>query len=321
MSTLPPSLDIRDLHSLDDCRGVVAVQEAVWGRDGETVPASVLLVSAKRGGILLGAFVDGAGAGSRAAVAGGLPPSRNASADHRSLGEGGQPGQLIGFVWSLAGVSDGAPSQWSHMLGVLPAFRRGRVAERLKLAQRDRALAAGVDLVEWTFDPLQAANAHFNLHVLGAVGASYGVDVYGALAGPLHRGTPTDRLIVAWHIREPHVQRRIEVIEARDVSGSASRLTARSAEVLDAPLALRVAIDGEWVRCAGVDAAFTYRRVLVPIPPRFSEMQQLETDLALDWRLKIRDVMTTAFERGYRAVDFYLDRDKGGGSYLLAKSE
>ena len=291
MST-PSGFEIRDLGSLDDCRGVVAVQEAVWGVDGETVPASVLLVSAKHGGILLGAFADGASS---------------------------QPaGQLIGFVWSLAGVSDGAPSQWSHMLGVLPASRRGRVAEALKLAQRERALAAGVDLIEWTFDPLQAANAHFNLHVLGALGASYGVNVYGALSGPLHRGTPTDRLIAAWRIREPHVQRRVD---ARNIGGSSPRLTARSAEVLDAPCMLRTIVDGPWLRCAGIETAKADRRVVVPVPPRFSQMQQDATEIANEWRLAVRDVMTSAFERGYRAVDFYLDREEGGGSYLLAKSE
>jgi len=283
MSTRP-EIHLRDLHSLDDCRAVVAIQEAVWGRDGETVPASLLLVSAKRGGILMGAF----------------------AAD-----------DMVAFVWSLAGIRDSAPTQWSHMLGVLAAHRKSGVAERLKLAQRDRALSMGVEVIEWTFDPLQAANAHLNLHVLGAVGASYGVDVYGALAGPLHRGTPTDRLIVEWRIGEAHVDRRVR---ARGADRKTA-FTAVSADVLDAPLALRAEIDGEWIRCAGVEPALTYRRVLVPIPPRFSEMQQLQTDLALDWRLKIREVVTAAFERGYRAVDFYLDRETGGGLYLLARAE
>ncbi len=82
-------IDVRDIHSLDECRMVVAIQEAVWGKDSETVPASVLSVSMKRGGILVGAF-------------------------------SGQT--LIGFVWSLQGVRDGLLTQWSHMLAVLPTF-------------------------------------------------------------------------------------------------------------------------------------------------------------------------------------------------------
>ncbi len=179
--TAPESVRIRELRSLEDCRSVVAIQEAVWGRDGETVPASVLMVSAKRGGILLGASVP----------------------------VGGSAEALVGFVWSMPGVrDDGKRTHWSHMLGVLPEYREHRLGERLKWAQRERALQQGAEMIEWTFDPLQAANAHFNLHVLGGVGASYGIDIYGALAGPLHRGTPTDRLIVEWNIAEPHVVRR-----------------------------------------------------------------------------------------------------------------
>ena len=125
----------------------------MWGRDGELVPASVLLVSAKRGGILIGAL-DGS--------------------------------RLVGFVWSMPGVRDGAPTHWSHMLGVLPDVRGRGVGRDLKLAQRDRALAAGVDLIEWTFDPLQAANAHLNIATLGGTSSTYLVDAYGQMVGPLH---------------------------------------------------------------------------------------------------------------------------------------
>lgn len=283
----PSAIEIRDLRSLDDCRAVVAIQEAVWGRDGETVPASVLLVSAKSGGILIGAF----------------PPSRSASAD-----------DLMGFVWSLAGVRDGAPTQWSHMLGVLPRHRESRIGERLKLAQRDRAIAAGVQLIEWTFDPLLAANAHFNLQVLGAVGARYGVDVYGRLAGPLHRGTPTDRLVAEWWIRSSRVEDRLR---AREPGGP----PAPSPAVRGAFQALETTAEGPWVRCVRIDTTFDERRVLVPIPPRFLEMQQQATDLALEWRLAIREIMIAAFDDGFRAVDFQLDRDHGGGAYLLARDD
>jgi predicted GNAT superfamily acetyltransferase len=166
------AMDLRDITALDDCRAVVGVQEAVWGRDGETVPASVLFVSAKRGGILIGAY---------------------------------RGSEVVGFVWSLRAVRDGIATHWSHMLGVVPECRNQGLAERLKWAQRERALSGGVELIEWTFDPLQAPNAHFNLRVLGAVGAGYAENVYGALAGPLHRGTPTDRFTVEWRIAEPHV--------------------------------------------------------------------------------------------------------------------
>ena len=283
----PPLVRIRQLRSLEDCRVVVDLQEAVWGTDGETVPASVLLVSAKRGGILLGATTE--------------------------------TDELVGFVWSMPGVrDDGTRSHWSHMLAVLPGFREQRLGERLKWAQRDQALAQQAELIEWTFDPLQAANAHFNLQVLGGVGATYGVDVYGALAGPLHRGTPTDRLIVEWWISQPHVERRHE---ARQGPQAGTTLPARSAAVLDAPAAITTLIDGEWMRVDSVTDTLDDRRVLVAIPPRFLDMQQHATGLALEWRLALRKVMTSALGRGYRAVDFFLDRERGGGAYLLARPE
>lgn len=248
------------------------MQEAVWGRDGEIVPASVLVVSAKRGGILIGAFEDTT---------------------------------LVGFVWSMPGVRDGSPTHWSHMLGVLPDLRGRGVGRDLKLAQRDRALAAGVDLIEWTFDPLQSANAHLNIAMLGGTSSTYLVDAYGEMVGPLHLGTPTDRLIVEWWIRRPHVERRIA--RAKGVAP-----IVRSAEIASAA----VVFDS----VSGVPSApqldLDARRVLIPVPAGFTEMQRTDPDRALAWRLAVRDAFRAYFARGYRVVDFWINPDVGG-RYLL----
>jgi predicted GNAT superfamily acetyltransferase len=260
--------DLRDVDDLAGCRAVVDVQIAVWGHDAETVPASLLSASIKRGGLLVGAW---------------------------------DAGRLVGFVWSMPGWRGGQPTQWSHMLGVRPEARGRGLGEALKRAQRERALAAGVDLIEWTFDPLQAANAHLNLSRLGAIVSEYRVNAYGEMAGPLHRGTPTDRLIAAWWIRRPH--------------------PGRDEAVSDAPAALDVRDTGAWVACVSVRTDLDAPRVRVPVPPRFSEMQQQATDLALAWRLAARGVLTSYFSRGYRAVSFVLDRERGGGEYLLSKLE
>jgi len=262
---------LRDLTDIASCREVVRVQEAVWGRDGEIVPASVLLVSAKRGGILIGAF-DGP--------------------------------RLVGFVWSMPGVRDEAPTHWSHMLGVLPDVRGRGVGRDLKLAQRDRALAAGVDLIDWTFDPLQAANAHLNIAMLGGTSTTYLVDAYGQMVGPLHFGTPTDRLVVEWWIRRPHVERRIA--RAKDAPP-----VVRSAEVAGAPAALEPEAGGPSAPRLDLDD----RRVLVAIPAGFTEMQRSDASRALAWRLAVRKAFRAYFARGYRVVDFWADPD--GGRYLL----
>ena len=272
---------IRDLTTLADCRAVVDVQIAVWGQDGEIVPASLLSASVKRGGILIGAHVEGT---------------------------------LAGFVWSMPGWREGRAMHWSHMLGVRPELRGGALGERLKTAQRERALAAGIDLIEWTFDPLQAQNAHLNMSILGCVASTYRVDAYGAMSGPLHRGTPTDRLIAEWELRVPHVARRL----ARRQDGDRSLPALRTVDFRDVPSACQVTREGDWFRCGEPVLDLDVPRVFVPIPPRFGQMQHDLTDLALTWRLTSRAAFTAYFARGYRVVDFLRD-GTGGGSYLLAR--
>jgi predicted GNAT superfamily acetyltransferase len=270
-----------DLSDVASCREVVRLQEAVWGAGSEIVPASVLIASAKRGGILIGA-VDG--------------------------------GELLGFVWSMPAVRDAALTHWSHMLGVRPAARGRGIGRALKLAQRERAMAAGVELIEWTFDPLQAPNAHLNIAGLGGTASTYLVDAYGSMSGQLHLGTPTDRLIVEWRLRAPHVERRL----AR--SGRQGAPLVRSAEILDVPTALAAADDAR--RAPGAPRLdLDARRLLIAIPPRFTELQQHNADAALAWRLAARSVFTTYFARGYRVVDFWLSRHQEGGNYLIEKVE
>jgi predicted GNAT superfamily acetyltransferase len=273
------TIDVRDITDLAGCRAAVELQVAVWGRDAETVPASLLGASIKRGGILIGAF------------------------DRE---------RLVGFVWSMPGWRDGRPTHWSHMLGVDAPVRGQGIGERLKWAQRRRALGGLVELIEWTFDPLQAANAYINLRCLGCVASSYRVDAYGEMSGPLHRGTPTDRLIAEWWIGRPGVEARLA--ERADQASA----IADEAHGIDALQVMATRPAGNWTECAGVRVDHAAPRVLLSIPPRFGEMQQEATPLALAWRLAARDAFTAYFARGYRAVDFFLDREHGGGAYLLA---
>jgi predicted GNAT superfamily acetyltransferase len=266
------TIELRDIVDLAGCRAVVAVEEAVWGAGSEIVPASVLLVSAKRGGILIGAF---------------------------------EAARLVGFVWSLAGLRDGRPTHWSHMLAVVPDARGRALGVRLKLAQRERALAQGVDLIEWTFDPLQAANAHLNLARLGAVAGTYLVNAYGEMQGALHRGTPTDRLVAEWWIRDRRVRTR-----AADGGGERSGPT-------EGPAALKATRGERWTEPDAARLDLEAPEVLLPVPPRFTEMQREAPDLALRWRLAARDVFTTYFARGYRADDFVREGKEEGGCYVL----
>src|SRR5438874_1481242 len=200
------TVTFRDLTTLEDYAQVVELERMVWGPGyDDVVPVSILAVSVRGGGILIGAFTGA---------------------------------RMIGFVYSMAGIKHGKPTQWSHMLGVLEAHRNDGTGRRLKLLQRERALMMGLELIEWTYDPLQALNAHLNFAKLGVVVEEYEENVYGTSHSPLHRGNPTDRFVAEWWIRKPHVERRLT---------PTAPLTLRTSEIGDAPAVNRPHIKGEWL--------------------------------------------------------------------------
>ena len=271
-------IQIRDLTTIDEFKQVVELERTIWGYtdNADMVGIPVFIFTVHRGAILLGAFTP----------------------DNR----------MVGFAYAVVGMKGGRPMLWSHMAGVLPEYRGG-LGFRLKLAQRERALAQGYDLIEWTFDPMQAMNAHFNFSKLGGVVDEYARNFYGESTSALHRGTPTDRIVLSWRINAPHVVRRLE---------QAPELRARAAEVHDAPVANRTEVIGGWRMNQGIDLGLTDRRVWVEIPTGFTEMQRSAPEQALAWRMDLRSIFEAYLGRGYRAVDFVLQRDAGFGRYLLA---
>jgi predicted GNAT superfamily acetyltransferase len=268
---------LRDLTTLEEFREVERLESEIWGPI-DLVPVPILAVTVQRGAVLVGAFE-------------------------------GQ--RLIGFVYSFPALKPGEqkPSHWSHMLGVHPDHRRSGLGRELKLAQRDRVLALGLDLVEWTYDPLQAANAHLNFVALGAVVEEYEQNVYGESTSPLHGGIATDRFICQWWIRRPHVERRIR----------GGVLRAVSHEVLTAPVVNRVKPGGDSLSPDGVELGRREPRVLVDIPADFTTMLAADPARALEWRLQTRAVFTHYLGAGYRVVDFTLDKGARRGRYLLSK--
>src|SRR5688572_17663320 len=240
-------LQIRDLSTIDDFRQVVALEQAIWGYTdlGDLVTVPVFIFTVHRGATLIGA-VDPS-----------TPTGPRDPADQPSLRAG--PGRIVGFAYGVVGMKNGRPMQWSHMTGVLPEFRGG-LGYRLKLAQRERVLAQGLDLIEWTFDPLQAMNAHFNFAKLGGVAEEYAANFYGESTSALHRGTPTDRLVLSWKITEPHVIRRIEQAPLFRAG-----VGARAHEVSEAPLVNTTRIDGSWRDITAINLALEDRRVWIEI--------------------------------------------------------
>jgi predicted GNAT superfamily acetyltransferase len=155
-------------------------------------------------------------------------------------------------------------------------------------------------------------NAHFNFAKLGGVVEEYEENFYGESTSALHKGTPTDRVVLSWKITAPHVVRRLEQPAA---------LRARAQEVNDAPVANATVMEGEWRKTSHIDLAIDGRRVWIEIPTGFTEMQQRAPDRALAWRLDVRQMFQHYLSKGFRAVDFVLQRDAGFGRYLLAKPD
>jgi predicted GNAT superfamily acetyltransferase len=165
-------IEIRHSGTLPEYEECVRLQRVVWGED-IVVPSTIFVVAHHTGGQIIGAF-DGP--------------------------------KMVGFTQALAGVRDGKPFLHSHMTAVLPEYRDRGVGRRLKLFQRQDALKRGIKLVEWTFDPLELKNAHFNLVRLGAIARRFIPNCYGITESPLHAGLPTDRIVAEWWLDSDRVK-------------------------------------------------------------------------------------------------------------------
>jgi predicted GNAT superfamily acetyltransferase len=157
---------VRKCCALKEFQGCVELQREIWGEaDLEIEPVTMFVVASLTGGQVLGAF-DGE--------------------------------KMVGYTLAVMGLRQGAAYLHSHQTGVSAAYRDRGVGKMLKLFQRDEALGRGIRLVEWTFDPLEIKNAHFNLNRLGAICRRYIPNLYGVTTSPLHRGIETDRLVAEW---------------------------------------------------------------------------------------------------------------------------
>src|SRR5271154_2611972 len=171
---------IRKCETLGDMRACFALQKEVWQlSDAELVPVRLFVVATKIGGQVVGAFVR-----------------TNANDDANNINE-----ELVGFALALPGIRNGHSYLHSQMLAVRQQYRNGGLGRRLKLHQREDALARGFELMEWTFDPLEIKNAYLNIEKLGAIARRYEVNQYGITSSPLQGGLPTDRLVAEWWLK------------------------------------------------------------------------------------------------------------------------
>jgi predicted GNAT superfamily acetyltransferase len=302
-----PAITIRSLESRDDLKRAEEVEREVWGlSDLDTTPMTLAIATKEAGSIWVGAF-DGA--------------------------------KLAGFAFGFLGMEHGQLIVHSHMLAVREPYRNLHLGYRLKLAQRQRALAVRIDdgrnhdhrvsdarelranelrtnglrisEMTWTFDPLQSRNAHLNFAKLGVVSESYKVDFYGQeTSSVLHRNS-TDRLWVTWPLISRRVQERI--------LGKDSRATMTDALSTLTPL-IRFNGDGKPVR-TDLAAAIGRQRIAIEIPSDIGDVERKDSALAREWRKETRWAFTEALKAGFFVAEFCrtVRGQQGPGVYLLEK--
>jgi predicted GNAT superfamily acetyltransferase len=168
------ALTLRKCTSLEEMQACFALHREVWSySDADLIPVRLFVVAYKIGGQVMGAF-DGK--------------------------------ELAGFALALPATRNGHSYLHSQMLAVRPQYRNAGLGRRLKLFQRDDALACGIELMEWTFDPLEIKNAYLNIEKLGVIVRRYSVNQYGNSSSPLQGGLPTDRLTAEWWLNSKRVQ-------------------------------------------------------------------------------------------------------------------
>ena len=251
------NIRIREIGEFAEIRAVEELQKEVWGiPDLDVVPSTQLVAAKEAGGVLIGAF-DGE--------------------------------TLVGFVYGFPSYERGQLAHHSHMLAVKPAYRNFDLGRRLKLAQRDHVMAQGIELISWTFDPLQSLNAHFNFNKLGVIADRYLPDFYGEDAASFLHQTGTDRLWVSWFVSRERAPVNFDV-GATLVRVGADESPERGDPISDA------------------------KHVAIEIP---SNIDALPRETALKWRAETRWAFTEALQTGYVVESFA--RDQRVGKYLLTK--
>jgi len=219
-------------------------------------------------------------------------------------------GEPVGFAYAFPALRGGAPHLHSDMVAVRPEYQKRGVGVRLKWAQRADALEAGVTLITWTYDPMQALNANLNLRRLGAVGAEFLQDFYGVTTSALHHGLPTDRLLVRWELNAPRVRQR-----------AAEGELPRSVPAPVLPRINEVKWQAGWPVSSDPRLDLEAPELLLEVPPEWNVLCQAAPRVAAVWQDKVRRAFQAYLGRGYVAADF-APADEGGRRrplYVLKK--
>jgi predicted GNAT superfamily acetyltransferase len=256
---------VRPITTLSDLRRCHEIQRATWGySDLMVFPYTILISVHHNGGVLLGAYVND---------------------------------ELVGFVFGYLGMAGAKLYLFSQRMGVLPEYQSLGLGYRLKVAQRDQMLRQGIDIIVWTYDPLEGRNATLSVEKLGGIVRFYARDIYGLVQNPLQTGLTTDRFLLEWHLMSDRVRERAR--------GQYKRPRADdwlSGE--DLPLVNYASWEGDIPRPLAADLEVEHDRVLVQVPPNLQHIKRHDLSVARDWRVITRVIFESYFERGYVVTGF-----------------
>ncbi|MEW6622204.1 MAG: GNAT family N-acetyltransferase [Bacillota bacterium] len=270
---------IRPITEPDKLRACHEVQVQTWGMKDreEIIPDHQFIAAVRNGGAVLGAY-DG--------------------------------DKLIGFNYGFIGLNeDGKIHVCSHILGVLPDYRGLGLGYRLKVAQREYFMEKGIDLITWTFEPLEIVNASLNFNKLGVISRKYYLEYYGEMLDALNKGLPSDRLLVEWHLKSKKVE---EALAGKKQEFPQGPEVFTVLEVLPShegpkPFLKKPGSEGE-----------EFSKIAAEIPAGFQQLKKTSPKLALDWRLAVREVILHYLDRGYIVHNLYM-LDKNKAAYVLVK--
>jgi predicted GNAT superfamily acetyltransferase len=276
-----PDIVIREIASITELEAVLRLEKEVWAfEDADVTPLTLAVAMKAAGSIWLGAF------------------SKDA---------------LLGFAFAFPSLEEGRLRFHSHTLAVDPSRDSRGIGYQLKLAQRQRVLARGVNEITWTFDPLRSRNAHLNFAKLGVISNDYRPDFYGPHTSSSLHTNGTDRLWVTWRLTDARVEQRVK--------GRSNRV-----EVLDAlahidPL-VRFNGDGKPAK-SDLGQSLARQRVVIEIPGDIGAIENTDRDLAHTWRIATRKAFMEAINAGFTVTEFCrsIRGQQGPGAYLLERLE
>ncbi len=267
-------IEIAEIQSLPALAEWQAVEALVWsGSESEILHTGLLITLQRYGGLLLSAR--------------------------------DQSGKMIGVLLGFPGLKNGELVHCSHLLGMLPEWRSKHVGYGMKLRQREFVLNQGLDVVVWTFDPLESRNAHLNVGYLGAIAHQYSPNLYGSMNDAFNHSMESDRLTAAWYIRHSRVEARLAGARpaplARDLLASGLPLVTRcEAGVL-------AAAQEPYARLVDTVLGADSAAMLLEVPSNFQAIKRFADADARAWRYGTRSVFTDLFDRGYAVLDFAVD--------------